>query len=343
MSARYIVLVLSTLILSTPCLAQGFCDTVLRPEVFNVGTTATTLQFASHFKDVFCRTRWTSQSDLEQRSTDAGFSYQDVGEIIGLSFSDADSTEKRNAVYDQFCKKTDEDIAYSRTFYNTFRSSDGAVNAWQQCVLHAEGHFGLSYPDEKLTGALLKLTIRGEGEKPDLEIYSVERSSTEPVECTYNGKSVIGVKFPHNQREVTITCTKPPNAYVKFAINSNWGVFDSFEIPGYSQTIAELQASISKLRAQLRSIHTIQGDKNDCQWSSYELSCASACPPQSVITGGNCEMPNGTAGAPIALHEAKITADGRWACHYLDTKMVPSQIPASVFVRSTPICLVTVE
>jgi hypothetical protein len=60
------------------------------------------------------------------------------GHIIGINFKDADSSEKPTAAYDQFCKRSDEDSAYSRTFYNTFRSSDGAVSAWEKCVIHAK-------------------------------------------------------------------------------------------------------------------------------------------------------------------------------------------------------------
>jgi len=237
---------------------QSFCDSVLKPDVFNVGTTSSTINFASHFKDVFCRTRWMSSTDLHQRSTDAGFTDQDVEEIIGLSFHDADSSEKRNSAYDEFCKRTDEDIAYSRTFYNTFRSSDGAVNAWQQCILHAEGHFGISKPSENLSGALVTLTKVGLGTVEDLKIESVQADGDAAVACTYNGRNVTEAHFPHNQREITITCTKPANKAVKFGINTNWGVFDAFAIAGYNETIAEIQSSIAALQSQVKAL---QGEK----------------------------------------------------------------------------------
>jgi len=258
------------------CYAQGFCDAVLKPEVFNIGSTSSTLTFASHFKDVFCRTRWQSESDLEQRSTDAGFNYQDTEDILGFNFSDANSSDKRNAAYDQFCKKTDQDIAYSRTFFNTFRSSDGAVKAWQQCVLHAEGHFGLSVPSENLTGALVKLTKVGTGGVPDLKIQSVQPAGNYEISCTYNGKDVTAAQFPRGQREVTITCTKAANAAVTFSINSNWGVFDGFSIAGYNDTITQLQNEIGKLQAQ---IGQIVGLSNTVSTITSTLTfSASACP-----------------------------------------------------------------
>jgi hypothetical protein len=233
---------------------QAFCDAVLKPEVFNVGSTSNTLTFASHFKDVFCRKRWQSELDLQQRSKDAGFNYQDTEKIIDFNFSDANYSSKRNAAYDQFCQKNEQDIAYSRTFFNTFRSSDGAVSAWQQCVLRAEGHFGLSVPSDNLTGASVKLTKVGTGGIPDLTIQSVQPSGDYEISCTYNGKDVTAAQFPKGQREVVITCTKAANLAVTFSINSTWGEFDGFSIPGYNDTITQLQNSINQLGAQVGNL-----------------------------------------------------------------------------------------
>ena len=53
--------------------AAGVCDAVLNPLVFNTGSTSKTLAFASNFKDQFCRQKWTTSADLQNRSTYLGF------------------------------------------------------------------------------------------------------------------------------------------------------------------------------------------------------------------------------------------------------------------------------
>ena len=68
------------------------------------------------------------------------------------------------------------------------------------------------------------------------------------MECRFNGIEVTKATFPAGLREIAISCTKPANAAVRFAINSNWGVFDGFEIPGYNETISTLQNNIASLQ-----------------------------------------------------------------------------------------------
>lgn len=242
------------IIITNNVMAQtgNICDAVLSPTVFNIGETANAEIFASKFRDKFCNEKWSSHNDIQNRANSFGLNYADAESTLGLSNSDYSNSSILDQKYDSFCRKTVQDIAYSSSFFNRYRSSDFAVAQWGKCIENtAEGHFALVVPDQGLTGAVIRLTRKATGDVPTLVVNSVQPGGSYDVSCYYGSQPVnSSTIFPERQREVSLTCLKRPDIAATFTINTNWGTFDPVYIPGYSKTISTLQSDIGAERSR---------------------------------------------------------------------------------------------
>jgi hypothetical protein len=304
------------------------CNAVLQSTVFNTGSTRSVETFASSFKNAFCITSWNSESDLQNRSQQAGFSYQKALTVIGLSASDASSQDKRTQAYSNFCSRTGEDIASSREFYNEFRTSDTAVDAWKSCVgalANRAGHFGISVPSPNLTGALVILRRVDTIQIPKLIVQSIQSTGADDVTCLYNGSDARTAEFPPNQTEISLTCVKAANANVDFTINTNWGNFGTFSLPGYGGRITDLQLELSSLRADLatasKRLANLGVTRSDSSQGSANtgfrspggngLDMHASCPAGQVVVGikvrvgGTCssQCSENLDGRPLASYD----------------------------------------
>jgi len=268
---------------------------------------------------------------MQKMNEDTGFSFEYASAVLGFHQSKASSSDYLNQTYDAFCNKSNEQIAYSETFFNKFRSSDIAVTSWRQCietVSNKEGHYAAAIPAADLTGAVVILRRTGQGSIPGLQIQSVEPAGAYQVTCTYAGRPVVGIEFPDSQREIAINCTKTANINVDFIINSNWGIFSSFSVPGYGGRVSQLETSVATLSNAVATLQAQLGDlsamvsrteatrtdqttavenggwRNDHPLSAVRLSAT--CPAGQVavgldvISGGTCKGQCDYDGRPVA-------------------------------------------
>jgi hypothetical protein len=310
---KRLALVIALFSISAGRVYAGPCDAVLNPEVFNAGSTSATIHFASNFKHEFCQTKWTSSIDLHNRATNVGYTDKDASSITKFDFNDASNDEKRNAAYDAFCKKSDQELAYSSAFYNDYRSSDKAVDAWRACVgsqNQSEGHFAAAIPSPDLTGATIILLKKSAVAVEGLKIFSIQPAGAYEVDCRFGGNSVVGATIPASLLETAITCTKAANTWVKFSINSNWGSFSGFEIPGYNETLSSLQLdvanarqSVADLEGQVADLRTSLGAlKSFAEQNDYSIypdqggftkgTSRAFCPADEKFVGGICSGSN---------------------------------------------------
>lgn len=276
-------------------LSQDLCGDVLSSNVFNTGETSSVVNFASSFKDVMCKSEWTSSTDISSRSKDFGFSFSDISRSLGLNSETVNDAVKRNSAYKDFCEKSVEDIAYSSQFFQKYRTSDVAVSKWSECIkTKAEGHFSVVVPDLTLTGAVITLTKRASGSVPDLNVTSIQSSSENRVECLFNEINAVDAVFPKNTREISLTCLKQADDPVTFTINTNWGNFGPISLQGYTQSLQELQLSIARLRREILSqVNALQqvdariSAGQSCRWieipTKAPLRTSASCSPGEYI------------------------------------------------------------
>jgi hypothetical protein len=241
--------------LATQTRAQSnLCSAVLSPTVFNIGETQNAELFASEFHNSFCDTAWQSANDVSNRGSSFGLNVNILNQVLGLNDSDYSNSKNLQEKYQAFCKKTVQDIAYSSSFFNRYRSSDFAVAQWTECIKNtSDGHFALVVPDEGLTGAIVRLAIRTTGTVPNLRITSVQPSGAYEVNCYYGSEPVTAAQFPPGITQVAVSCLKRADVAASIVLNTSWGAFDPIIIPGYNKTISAIQTDISQTRASLQA------------------------------------------------------------------------------------------
>lgn len=269
---RLSFLSISLIAAGSSAFSQTLCDSVLSSSVYNLSERSSVESFASAYQTAMCDQEWTSLSSVETESSGFGMNLFDV---VDFSESDASTSEGLKQAYSLFCSQTTKDIAYSSGFYEKYRSTDTAVNAWKECVVKGKGHFALVQQSLTLTGALVTLTIRGEGDVPALDVLSVEASEDEAIQCYFGSTLAQDAVFPEGLREVALTCVKRADIPLKLALNTNWGVYDQIDLDGFSEEIRDLQLEIAKLGSELlktRSEMVTQTDLTNRRFVSFGQS-----------------------------------------------------------------------
>ena len=177
----------------------------------------------------------------------------------------------------------------------------------------------------------------------------------------HDGKNITDITSFHGQlkanNDLSLICTRKPHTegtidhYLGGIIGvstpdgtASVPLVEYAEPPITEKAADSIKASIASLKASVDAIGIIAGNPQTCDWNDttkYEWVCSASCPAHTMIAGGTCEMPNGTAGNPIALHESKIN-DGKWSCHYLNTNLPSSLKPGTppLQIKTTALCFV---
>ena len=252
-SLPFVASIIASLANVQPVSAQQpveLCQAVLQQTVFNTGETRSVEAFASAYRNEFCEKEWQNKEDVENRGKSFNLGYEDVAKTLDINATDFSNSTKLSSKYNDFCKKTVQDIAYSSTFYNKYRDSDVAVKAWSECIKStaSEGIFSLVTPDNGLTGALVILAVKRSGEVLPLDILSIQPAGDYTVTCNAGTTRAEDANFQAGKREQVISCIKAANKDTTFTIDTNWGTYPPIRIPGFDSTISALQADLSQLR-----------------------------------------------------------------------------------------------
>jgi hypothetical protein len=179
--------------------------------------------------------------------------------------------------------------------------------------------------------------------------------------ASYDGPAVNNISGFHGQQlkenhELSLHCTR------KFQIEGNVKHYPGgiiavstqqltasvplveYAQPPITATAAEaINTEINSLKTSIAAFGIVNGTANTCDWvaGNYEQICQGSCPTSSVVIGGSCEVPTGTAGLPLELHESTIR-DAKWNCHYLNATMQRAS-PDKVQLQATAVCLKPVK
>jgi hypothetical protein len=282
----------------------------------------------------------------ESSSMNAGASYGPISGSFGSS--NASSQE----VASNYCDASNNYAAKSdayKIYLDTI--APGAYDAYRACLDNSNAHikFRLNAIVEKNLSVSVS-TDYVPGAKPaEIEYQGVpgvqchwDNSSRSTTDIETGRSSILLCERSDSSRDTFVTVmatTAPPLPPLTLL----WGPYkDGVKVSALADTQAKVRELDRRLASLTEATRIAQGDSNSCNWPRgvYEFVCSAACTGHSTVVGGSCEMPNGTAGSSIALHESKIDQKGQWTCHYLNTKL-PAEVPVppTINVKATAMCV----
>lgn len=284
------------------------------------------------------------ESHGRSSSMNAGASYGGIGASFGNSNASTDE------VASNYCDASNNYAAKSDAYKIYLDGiAPGAYAAYQACLINSNAH--IKFRLNAIVEKHLHVTVSTDyipGAKP----AEVEYQGPSGVQCHWDNSSRSTTDI-ETGRSSTLFCDRSDSSQDTFvvvqsltappvpALSLMWGPYkDGVKVSALADMQAKLRDSDRRLALLTEATRISRGDSKSCPWTGgFEFICTAKCSGKSTVIGGSCEIPTGTFGSPVELHESKIDKNGEWSCHYLDSRLTAASVDPHTNVKATAMCV----